>query len=89
MNRQTRVKNKQESCILLSTVGQKSQNMVVESDPISHKNTLFKANYPLDDACFILETTMVVIISFFTEQMILIFSHCTGSLPDFFKVSVL
>ena len=26
-----------------------------ESEPISHKNPQFKANYPLDDACFILD----------------------------------
>ena len=26
-----------------------------ESEPISHKDPQFKANYPLDDACFILD----------------------------------
>ena len=57
-----------------------------ESEPISHKNTQFKANYPLDDAFFILETTMVVIISFFTEEMILTFSQgpCQTSLKSQF-----
>ena len=34
------------------------------------------------------QTTMVVISSFFKEQMTSIFSHCPGYLLDFFKVSV-
>ena len=62
---------------------------VLKSEPISHKNPQFKANYLPDDACFILETTVVVTVSFVTEQMTLIFSHCTGSLLDFLIVSVL
>ena len=32
---------------------------------------------------------MVVLSSFVTDKMTSIFSHCSGSLPDFFKVSVL
>ena len=59
-----------------------------ESEPISHKDPQFKANYPLDDACFILDYCGLII-NFVTEQMTSIFSHCTGSLLDFFRVSVL
>ena len=57
-----------------------------ESEPISHKNPQFKPDYPLDDVCFILDYFGC---NKFTDEMTSIFGHCPGSLPDFFKVSVL
>ena len=69
---------------VLFVISIKKVNLFLQKKKIKQ----FKANYPLGDACFILDYHGCNK-EFFTDQMISIFSHCSGSLPKLFKVSVL